>query len=132
VPSVVIDTDVASRLQRRTLPGDVATSLVNTTIVISFVTVGELLKWAEARSWGQRRREDLYRWLGPVPVLHGNRAVAAAWARLSAAAQRRGRPRPVNDTWIAACSLAYGLPLVTLNRRDFDDFARHGGSRLLP
>ena len=28
-----------------------------------------------------------------------------------AGATQRGRPRPVNDTWVAACCLAYGLPL---------------------
>lgn len=130
--AIVIDTDVASRLQRRTLPGDVATSLVDATITISFVTAGELLKWAEVRSWGQRRRDELDHWLGPIPVLPGNRTVAAVWARLTAGAQRRGRPRPVNDTWIAACCLAHNLPLVTLNRRDFDDFARYDGLVLLP
>lgn len=54
--AIVIDTDVASRLQRRTLPGEVATSLVNTTITLSFVTAGELLKWAEMRSWRQSGR----------------------------------------------------------------------------
>ncbi len=49
-------------------------------------------------------------------------------AQLSAAGQGRGRPRPVNDNWIAAC-LAYGLPLATLNRRDFDDFAPAGPTK---
>jgi toxin FitB len=38
-----------------------------------------------------------------------------------------GRPRPQNDTWIAACCLRYQVPLVTLNTADFTDFAtRHG------
>jgi predicted nucleic acid-binding protein len=46
-------------------------------------------------------------------------------------AQRRGRPRPVNDTWIAACCIEGGLPLLTLNRRDFADFAEHDGLVLL-
>jgi predicted nucleic acid-binding protein len=42
-------------------------------------------------------------------------------------AQRRGRPRPLHDTWIAACCIEAGLPLLTLNHRDFADFAeRHG------
>jgi predicted nucleic acid-binding protein len=46
-------------------------------------------------------------------------------------AQRRGRPRPLNDTWIAACCIKGGLPLLTLNRRDFADFAEHDGLVLL-
>ena len=50
---------------------------------------------------------------------------------ISAAAIQRGRPRPANDTWIAACALAYGLPLATLNTKDFKDFAEHGGLSLI-
>lgn len=48
--------------------------------------------------------------------------------RLSAAAIQRGRARPANDTWIAACAPAYGLPLATLNIKDF---AEHEGLRLI-
>jgi toxin FitB len=47
------------------------------------------------------------------------------------AAQRRGRPRPLHDTWIAACCIETGLPLLTLNHRDFADFAEHDGLILL-
>jgi hypothetical protein len=46
-------------------------------------------------------------------------------------AQRRGRPRPLNDSWIAACRIESGLPLLTLNRRDFADFAERDGLVLL-
>jgi predicted nucleic acid-binding protein len=42
-----------------------------------------------------------------------------------------GRPRPVNDTWVAACCLAYDLPLATLNVKDFADFAEHDGLELI-
>jgi predicted nucleic acid-binding protein len=132
VAALVIDTDVASRLQRQTLPDEVAHTLIGATLVVSFVTVGELMKWAEVRGWGQRRRDELGRWLGPIPVLPGDRLVAATWARVVAASEARGRPRPVNDSWIAACCIAHGLPLVTLNRRDFEDFAHQDGLILRP
>jgi predicted nucleic acid-binding protein len=39
--------------------------------------------------------------------------------------------QPANDTWIAACALTYGLPLATLNAKDFKDFAEHDGLNLL-
>jgi predicted nucleic acid-binding protein len=38
---------------------------------------------------------------------------------------------PVNDSWIAASCLAHGLPLATLNSRDFLDLADHEGLTLL-
>jgi toxin FitB len=50
--------------------------------------------------------------------------------RAGRAAQLRGRPRPQNDTWIAACCLRYQVPSVTLNTADFSDFAAH--SLVLP
>jgi hypothetical protein len=52
--------------------------------------------------------------------------IARVWGALAGAAQLRGRPRPQNDTWIAACCLRYQVPLVTLNTADFSDFAAHG------
>jgi predicted nucleic acid-binding protein len=58
-------------------------------------------------------------------------AVAQAWGQLAASGQRRGRPAPVNDTWIAACCLAEGLPLATFNIKDHLDFARHHGLTLI-
>jgi len=58
-------------------------------------------------------------------------AVAATWGWLDARAQARGRPRPINDMWIAACCLVEDVPLATLNRKDFEDFAEHDGLRLI-
>ena len=63
-------------------------------------------------------------------MLPGDEAVAATWGRLSAAAIRRGRPRPVNDMWIAACCLTHGIPLATLNLKDYGDFNQHHGLRI--
>ena len=48
-----------------------------------------------------------------------------------ASASLRGRPRQVNDTWIAACCLVHGLPLATFNSSDFADFAANEGLQLI-
>jgi predicted nucleic acid-binding protein len=39
-------------------------------------------------------------------------------------------PRPVNDSWIAACCLVRDLPLATLDTKDVEDLAEHDGSTL--
>jgi predicted nucleic acid-binding protein len=57
--------------------------------------------------------------------------VGKVWGTITAGAQRRGRPRPLTDTWIAACCIHAGLPLLTRNRRDFADYADHDGLMLL-
>jgi predicted nucleic acid-binding protein len=127
----VLDTDVASRLQKGTLTGPLATRLIGREVLITFVTFAELSKWAELRNWGERRRGELAAWLAKIAVLPGDEAVAATWGRLSAAATRRGRPRPVNDMWIAACCLTHDVPLATLNLKDYEDFRQHHGLRIL-
>lgn len=128
---VVIDTDVASVLQKGRAPEWVNGRLVGARVWLTFVTVGELWKWAEVRSWGQRTRSTLETWLATRPLIPYDQEIAREWARLAARAQQRGRPRSQNDMWIAACCVRHGMPLVTLNKRDFADFAEHDGLILL-
>ena len=51
--------------------------------------------------------------LGELVVLPYDQHVATRWGEIQAYAQLRGRPRPANDSWIAACCLVRGLPLAT-------------------
>ena len=51
--------------------------------------------------------------------------------QLSVTSEQRGRSRPINDTWIAACCVVAGLPLATLNIKDFEDFTERDGLRLI-
>ena len=128
---VVLDTDAASRIIKRQLDGALAARLTAVAWCVTFVTVGELWQWATMRSWGRRTREELEDWLSGVVKLDSDLVISREWGRISADARRRGRPRPANDTWIAACCLVHGLPLATLNRKDFEDFAEHEGLVLL-
>ena len=77
---VILDTDVASHLHRRKLTGPLATRLVGREPLITFVTLGELTKWAEIRDWDAHRRSELANWLSGIPVLPGDEAVAEVWA----------------------------------------------------
>ncbi len=128
---VVLDTDVASTILRQRLPDRPRAKLANKIVFITFVTLAELTRWTIIRDWGPRRLADLTEWQQNVGVLLGDEEVATTWGRLQARAQRRGRPRPVNDTWIAACCLVNRLPLATFNTKDFIDFAQYDGLDLL-
>ena len=128
--AVVLDTDVASQSFKRR-PAPILTRLVGFDPIITFVTRAELTKWAEVHGWGRHNRQRLAEWLGVTPTLPGGDAVADVWGVLAAAASKRGRPRPQNDMWIAACCLAYDLPLATLNVKDFADFAELHGLELI-
>jgi predicted nucleic acid-binding protein len=131
VAHIVLDTDVVSLYRTGRLPGDFARQVAANDISIAFATAGELWKWALARRWGGARRGGLDLWLADSRVIPAGMVTAKIWGEITTAAQRRGRPRPLNDTWIAACCIEGGLPLLTLNRRDFADFAEHDGLMLL-
>jgi toxin FitB len=73
--------------------------------VVSFVTVGELVKGTYLAGWGPRRRTQIADWLRDVMVVGYDFEVSDTWGGLAAAAMQRGRPRPSNDTWIAAVGL---------------------------
>jgi toxin FitB len=131
VDPIVLDTDVASLRFKGELSGPMFARLAGLRPLITFVTLAEMTKWADLRNWGSTRRGRLAHWLGGMAVLPGIDEVAAAWGHISAAAIQRGRARPINDTWIAACCLVYELPLATLNVKDFKDFAEHDGLTLV-
>jgi predicted nucleic acid-binding protein len=128
---VVLDTDVASLIIKGRLSSSLAGKITGMQSAVTFVTRGELTKWSVMRNWGAPRRADLERWIAaraPIPVTDD---VARTWGEISAYAVKRGRPRPINDTWIAACCLTFDLPLATLNLGDFQDFVDHEGLVLI-
>jgi toxin FitB len=59
VADVLIDTDVASVLQKGRAPAWINRHLVGARVWLSFVTIGELWKWAEVQTWGQGNRTKL-------------------------------------------------------------------------
>lgn len=117
--AIVIDTDVASRLMRQTVPASVAARLTGATLVVTFVTVGELYRGAVHARWGERRLDALDRWLTRVVILPSDAAVARRWGEITGTALQAGRPLPANDAWVAACCLAYEAALATLNEHHF-------------
>jgi predicted nucleic acid-binding protein len=131
VSLVVLDTDVASTILRRRTPDALASQLAGQIPAITFITVGELTKWTLVRHWEPRNTATMRTFLTSLVVLPYDQRVAARWGELQAYAQLRGRPRPANDTWIAACCLVRELPLATLNIKDFADFAEHEGLELV-
>jgi len=131
VSFIVLDTDVASVSLQGKLSPALRSRLAGESLCVTFVTLGELTKWTVLRDWGPRRMADLASWRRQVVLLPFDEQVAIRWGQLQARAQLRGRPRPVNDSWIAACCLAWDLPLATFNRKDFEELADHESLRLI-
>lgn len=76
---VVLDTDVASLSYKGRLPSWLGARMVRQEICVTFVTVGELARWAEKRRWGPRARTELLDWLGRTVVLPYDERVAWKW-----------------------------------------------------
>jgi toxin FitB len=103
---VVLDTDAASLIIKQRLLATLLRELVGAQTGITFVTLGELTRWATMRQWDGPRHADLTRWLA-------HRRDRPNLGEISAYAARRGSPRPQNDTWIGARCLVYDLPAPT-------------------
>ncbi len=128
---VVVDTDVASAILKGQLPDTLARQLAGKRLAVAFVTVGELTQWTYLHRWGPQRRAGLQAFFASVVVLPCSFRAATVWGEIQAHARLRGRPRPINDSWIAACCLARDLPLATFNIKDYADFAEHEGLKLV-
>lgn len=88
-------------------------------LAMSAITFGELLYGAAKSAQRERVREVLRELIAWVPALPVDDAVSERYGALRAALEQRGRPIGNNDLWIAAHTLALGIPLVTNNEREF-------------
>lgn len=120
MPVRVIDTDVWSYLYKgRDEAKLYQPHLFGSILVISFQTQAELLRWAVAASWGDRRRRHLESRIQNCIVEHSSDALSLRWAEVMESARRNGRPISAADGWIAATALHLGVPLITHNKTHF-------------
>lgn len=121
VDPAVVDTDVLSFWQKKDKRGsDYSAALAGRTLVISFQTVAEQLRWAEERDWGERRRVELEAYLQQFLVYPYSADLAREWAAIMAATSKAGRLMSAGDGWIAATARLIGAPLATHNRKHFE------------
>ena len=101
------------------------------TIVISFVTVGELYagyrKKINKGDWAESSMAKLEAGLARVVIIPYDVQVCKTYGDLKAALKNPdGSDRLIspNDLWIAACAVCHSLTLVTNNRKHFRDIPR--------
>lgn len=89
-------------------------------MAVSFVTVGELHFGATKGNWDKVKLERLKSRLRSVVIVPYDDVICEVYGRIKAALPK-GRTISDNDLWIAACAVRHSIPLITHNRKHFDD-----------
>jgi tRNA(fMet)-specific endonuclease VapC len=119
--ALVVDTDVVSYLFRGDTRAEPFRSvLAGRVLVVSFMTIAELDRWALSRNWGPSRMAALEQHLRNFVLHPFDRALCRRWAEVMDGARRLGRPIQTADAWIASTALQLAVPLVTHNPSDYD------------
>ena len=117
---IVVDTDVVSFLFKNHPIGlRYDPELAGRIVLISFMTVAEVERWAIQYLWGQHRLHWLHLYLNRFTVVPSSPDLCRKWAEVMVAAQAAGRRIECADAWIAATASLYSVPLVTHNRGDY-------------
>ena len=131
---VVVDTDVFIWLTRGKREAVRYAPLVaGKRMILSFATVAELWRGAEARSYGEESQRKLESDISLAIVVQPTNELTREWARLTNEARLHGHPlgqkAQAHDAWVAATARHFSVPLLTENRRHFDGLS---GVTLVP
>jgi len=130
--AVLLDTDVFSYLIR---PGDgrgdaYRLHVLNKTIAISFITVGELYYGSIKKGFVERTLANLEERIKAAVIVPYDQELCREYGRI-----RHSLPAGINvttnDLWIAASAKRHSLPLVTNNRRHFEHIAKYAGLKMI-
>jgi predicted nucleic acid-binding protein len=122
MPPCVIDTDVVSFLfKNSSLARLYNQHLTGRLLIVSFVTVAELDRWALDRNWGLARTALMEAHLQQFVVHPSDRNLCRQWAQVINSERRNGRVINTADAWVAATALLNNIPLVSHNRRHFEN-----------
>lgn len=121
---IVVDTDVFIWLSRGRKQAERFAPIVEgRRVVLSFATVAELWRGANARGYGDDSRRKLQAEVSLAAVVQPTEAITQEWARLTNEARQLGHPlgqaAQTHDAWVAATALHFGLELLTDNTKHF-------------
>ncbi|MCG9885252.1 MAG: type II toxin-antitoxin system VapC family toxin [Cyanobacteria bacterium] len=112
----LLDTNIVIALNKSDL--SVAKNIQSAEFVALSITVaGELLYGARRSARRDQNLQQVESLLQSITVLNCDLETARQYARIKEALQRKGRPIPENDIWIAALASQHGLTVAT---RDSD------------
>jgi len=120
--AVVVDTDVVSFLFKEDTRTPLYTPhIINVPKFISFMTFAELRRWKLQSNWGNKKSAKFEEFLSDFGIIHSDELLCEVWAEIRFDAHQYGNPIDTADAWVAAVGLYFDIPLVTNNRRHFEN-----------
>ena len=120
--NVLVDTDVISFTFKRDSRSLLYEShLQGNFLIISFMTSAELKLWMIKNNWGEKRKSNFAEFLKNYLVIYPEEKLCEVWAQVKSDAYKYGNPIETADAWVAAVALLFDVPLVTNNRRHFEN-----------
>jgi len=118
----LVDTDVVSFIfSHNPLGIPYRQYLRKRTLCISFMTLAEIERGMRLANWGVKKRDEMAGFLtAKFAIIHTDDEICRKWAEITSA---KGRSIASADAWIAATAIAYKVPLITHNRKHFENVA---------
>ncbi len=119
---IIVDTDVTSYLLKEDSRAEFyRPHLFGLPKIISFMTLAELRRWELQNNWGAKHIKPAREFLDDFSVIHADEKLCEIWANIKSDAHKKGRPIETADAWAAAVVLMFDVPLVTHNRKHFQN-----------
>jgi tRNA(fMet)-specific endonuclease VapC len=120
--AVIIDTDVVSFLLKKDTRAELyRPHIFGLPKMISFMMLAELRRWQLQHNWGARRIKAAKEFLDDFSVVYADEELCEIWAQIKSDAHKYGNPIDTIGAWVAAVALLFDIPLVTNNRRHFEN-----------
>ncbi len=120
--SLVIDTDVISFTFKKDSRAVFYEPYLQTDfLAISFMSLAELNLWTLKNNWGEKRKSNFAEFLKDYIVIYADEKLCEIWAKIKSDAHKYGNPIETADAWVASVALMFDIPLVTHNRRHFEN-----------
>ncbi len=75
-----------------------------------------------SKQLGEKRRGELENFIAEnYGVIYADGELCETWANIKSNARKTGNPIKTADAWVASVALLYDIPLVTHNRRHFEN-----------
>ena len=120
--AVVVDTNIVSYIFKEDTRAELyEPHLLHVPKFISFMSLAELRRWQKINNWGKRKVKEFEGLLLDFGIVHSDEELCEIWAKVKSDAHKKGNPIDTADAWIASVALLFDVPLVTHNRRHFEN-----------